>query len=66
MTFCQADDPKCQPIVRRVGEGYLDLGEHAHIAVNDSTVPAVNIVAYFLPPGAPLKNDEPKPSPCHF
>ena len=29
MTFYESDDPTCTPIVRTVGQGYLDLGEHA-------------------------------------
>jgi hypothetical protein len=66
MTFYQSDDPTCSPIVRTAGQGYLDLGEHAHIAVNESKEPAQNIVTYFVPPGAPLKIDQPKPDNCNF
>lgn len=55
MTFYQADDPSCAPIVRTAGQGYLDLGLHPHVAMNHSADSAVNIVTYFAPPGATLK-----------
>jgi Cupin domain len=61
MTFYQADDPTCTPVVRNAGEGFLDLGEHAHIARNEGTLPATNTVVYFAPPGAGLKIDQPAP-----
>lgn len=66
MTFYQADDPTCSPIVRTAGQGYLDLGEHPHVARNESTVPAENLVTYFAPPGAALKIDQPKSEHCPF
>src|SRR5256885_14657201 len=52
MTFYMSDDPTCTGIVRTAGQGYLDLGEHAHIARNETTAPAQNVVTYFAPPGA--------------
>ena len=67
MTFYDSDDPSCAPIVRRAGEGYLDVGEHAHIARNeDPVVPARNVVTYFAPPGAALRIDQPNPGQCPF
>jgi hypothetical protein len=66
ITFYESDDPTCTPIVRTAGQGYLDMGEHAHIARNEGGVPATNIVTYFAPPGAPLKIDEPRPGNCPF
>lgn len=66
MTFYQSDDPTCTPIVRTAGQGYLDLGEHAHIARNETTAEAQNIVTYFAPPGAALKIDQPNPGNCPF
>jgi hypothetical protein len=66
MTFYESDDPDCEPIVRRVGEGYLDTGEHAHIARNETTEPATNVVTYFAPPGAALRIDQPDPGNCSF
>ena len=66
MTFYESDDPTCTPIVKKKGEGYLDLGDHAHIAVNESGAPAQNVVTYFAPPGAVLRNDQPTPGNCPF
>src|SRR5690242_13843884 len=36
ITFYEEDDPTCSPIVRTAGQSYLDLGLHAHMAVNQS------------------------------
>jgi hypothetical protein len=67
MTFYESDDPGCAPTVRRAGDGYLDVGEHAHIARNeDPLVPARNVVTYFVPQGAALRIDQPKPGNCPF
>jgi hypothetical protein len=67
MTFYESDDPRCAPTVRRAGEGYLDVGEHAHIARNeDPLVPARNVVTYFAPQGAALRIDQPDPGNCPF
>jgi hypothetical protein len=66
MTFYESDDPDCQPIVRNAGEGYLDTGEHAHIARNETSAPATNVVTYLVPPGAALRVDEPFPGNCPF
>ncbi len=66
MTFYESDDPTCTPIVRTVGQGYVDVGDHAHIARNESGSPAVNVVTYFAPPGATLRIDKPRPGNCPF
>ena len=66
MTFYMSDDPTCTPMVRTKGQGFLDLGEHAHIARNEGTEDAVNIVTYFAPPGAALRTDQPNPGNCPF
>lgn len=66
MTFYKSDDPTCTPIVRTAGQGYLDVGEHPHIARNESASPAQNVVSYFAPPGATLRIDEPRPGNCSF
>lgn len=69
MTFYQADDPTCSPIVRSAGQGYLDLGAQPHIAVNETADSAVNVVTYFAPPGTPtsgLKIDANSPGNCPF
>lgn len=67
MTFYESDDPTCTPIIRTAGQGYLDKGEHAHIARNETSSPATNLVTYFAPPGAPLRIDvTPAPGNCPF
>lgn len=66
MTFYESDDPTCTPIVRTAGQGYLDKGEHPHIARNESGAPSQNLVTYFAPPGAALKIDAPNPGNCPF
>ena len=66
MTFYKSDDPTCTPIVRTAGQGYLDVGDHPHIARNEAADSAQNIVTYFAPPGATLRIDEPKPGNCSF
>ncbi len=66
MTFYEGDDPHCQPIVRTAGQGYLDTGEHGHMARNETDQPAQNIVVYFAPPGVALRIDVPDPGHCPF
>jgi hypothetical protein len=66
MTFYESDDPTCTGIVRTAGQGFLDVGEHAHIARNETSQPAQNVVTYFAPPGAPLRIDAPQPGTCPF
>ena len=66
ITFYESDDPTCTLIRRSAGESYLDLGDHAHIARNETGAPAQNIVTYFAPPGAALRIDEPRPGNCPF
>ena len=66
MTFYESDDRRCTPIVRTAGQSYLDKGNHAHIARNETDMPAQNLVTYFAPPGAALRIDEPNPGNCPF
>lgn len=66
MTFYEGNDPTCTPIVRKKGEGYLDMGDHARIARNETDLPAQNVVTYFAPPGADLRVDQPRPGNCPF
>jgi quercetin dioxygenase-like cupin family protein len=51
VTFYEADDPNCTPIVVDAGESYLDLGEHAHIGRNETDQPAQDVTVLFGPPG---------------
>jgi hypothetical protein len=66
MRFYESDDPTCTAIVRSAGQGYLDKGEHAHIARNESGASAQTVVTYFAPPGAALRKSEPAPGNCPF
>lgn len=61
MTFYESDDVDCTPIIRAAGQGYLDTGEHAHIARNESGATAENVVVYFAPKGEGLRIDAPDP-----
>jgi hypothetical protein len=42
------------------------MGDHAHIARNESGLPAQNEVTYFAPVGAALRIDQPRPGNCPF
>ncbi len=68
MTFYEGDDSDCQPMVLHAGEGFVDgqTNRHAHIARNETALPARNLVTYFAPPGAALRNDAPNPGNCPF
>jgi hypothetical protein len=66
LTFYEADDPTCTPIVRTAPQAYLDMGDHGHIARNESGAPAQTLVTYFAPPGAALRIDAPAPGNCPF
>ena len=66
MTFYESDDPTCTPIVKTAGQGFLDAGDDAHIARNETALPATNVVTYFAPPGAALRIDAPNPGNCPF
>jgi hypothetical protein len=66
MTFYMSDDPTCTPMVVTAGHGYLDMGDHAHIARNESDAASQNVVTYFAPPGVPLRIDAPNPGNCPF
>lgn len=66
LAFYESDDPTCTPIIKSKGEGYLDAGEHAHIARNESGALAQTVVTYFAPPGTTLRIDQPSPGNCPF
>ena len=66
MTFYESDDPTCTPVVKTKGQGFLDKGDHAHIARNESGAPAQTVVTYLVPQGAALRIDQPRPGNCPF
>ena len=66
MRFYESDDPTCTPTEKTEGQGFLDEGEHAHIARNESGAPAQTVVTYLVPQGAALRIDQPRPGNCPF
>jgi predicted metal-dependent enzyme (double-stranded beta helix superfamily) len=66
MTFYESDDPNCTPTIRSAGQGFLDVGENAHIARNETGSTATNVVTYLAPPGAALRIDQPNRGNCPF
>jgi len=66
MRFYESDDPTCTPVEKTAGQGFLDKGEHAHMARNESGAPAQTVVTYLVPQGATLRHDEPLPGNCPF
>jgi quercetin dioxygenase-like cupin family protein len=70
VTFYEADDPACSPIVVDSGQSYVDLGEHAHIGRNETDQLAQDVTVLFGPPGiAPTDfriDVTPAPGNCPF
>ncbi len=62
MTFYEED---CSARVLSAGQGFLDVGEHAHLARNESGATAITIVTYFIPPNTTtLRLDADRPATC--
>jgi quercetin dioxygenase-like cupin family protein len=58
-------DDHCNRIVRTAGEGFLDVGDDEHFAINETDTTAINVVTYFVPPDqTQLRFDEPMPVTC--
>lgn len=66
ISFYEGDDPTCTATVRTQGQGFLDTGDHPHIARNESGAAAETVVTYLAPPGVPLKKDVASPGNCAF
>lgn len=66
LSFYEANDPSCTPTVKRAGQGFLDVGDHPHLARNETGEPAQTVVTYFAPVGAALRIDQPRPGNCPF
>lgn len=67
VTFYEA--PDCTPITVVAGQGYVDLGEHAHIGRNESeTVTAQDVTVLFGPPDILPDNfrEDVTPAPCQL
>jgi len=66
LRFYEGDDPHCAYEEKSAGQGFLDRGEHPHIARNESGVDAQTIVTYLAPQGAALRSNVPPPGNCPF
>jgi hypothetical protein len=66
LRFYEGDDPHCGYVEKTAPDGFLDLGEHAHIARNETADSAKTVVVYLAPAGAALRRDEPRPGNCAF
>jgi hypothetical protein len=66
LTFYEADDASCRPIVVYAGQGYVDTG-HGHIGRNETGLPAKGVTVAIAPLGAPFRSELPAPQPqCGF
>jgi quercetin dioxygenase-like cupin family protein len=64
MTFY---DLNCNATVVSAGQGFLDAGDDAHLARNESGSQATNVVTYFAPPHTTVfRIDAPQPSTCRM
>jgi quercetin dioxygenase-like cupin family protein len=62
MTFY---DVNCNATVLTAGQGFLDVGDDAHLARNETSSPATTVVTYFAPPHTTIfRIDAPQPSTC--
>jgi hypothetical protein len=66
VTFYEA--PNCTPITVTAGQGYLDLGEHAHIGRNEGTGTAQDVTVLFGPPDILPDSfrEDVSPAPCQL
>jgi hypothetical protein len=66
LTFYEADDPTCTPIVVTAGHGYVDSGR-GHLARNEKGVPALDVSVIMAPVGAAFRSELDAPNPyCGF
>ena len=66
ITAYDSDNPLCTPTVYKLGEGFVDSGDHAHLLRNESGAPAETVAVQFLTKGAPRRVDAPQPNNCGF
>ena len=67
MTFYDADDPTCSPILYETGDSFIDRGGgHVHIARNEGTTDLVLSATYLVPVGAAVRTDAANPGTCPF
>jgi quercetin dioxygenase-like cupin family protein len=66
LTFYDADDPTCQPLVLSAGQGYVDSGR-GHLVRNETGATAVDVSVIMAPVGAPFRTELVAPNPnCGF
>lgn len=66
VTFYEADDPSCTPVVKTAGQVFVESGEHSHLGRNQTGTIATAIATVYAPPGAALRIDEPASGNCSF
>ena len=65
LTFYEADDRSCTPIVVTAPNGYVDTGR-GHIARNESGQPARDISVILAPVNMPFRTELASPGYCPF
>lgn len=66
VTFYEAGDPSCTPVVKTTGQLFVETGDHSHMGRNETGTTATAIAVVFAPPGSALRIDEPAPGNCPF
>lgn len=66
VTAYDSSDPLCSPKVYRVGEGFIDSGDHAHLLKNESGAVAETVAVQFLADGSTRRIDVAAPNNCNF
>lgn len=66
LTFYEANDPTCTPIVHGAGTVVLETSGDVHIARNEGTVNAEFVSTQYLAAGAAGRIDAPVPGNCPF
>ena len=65
LTFYEAGDPTCSPIVVTAGQGYVDTG-HGHIGRNESGAKAKDVSVIVAPVNLPFRTELAPPGNCPF
>ena len=66
LTFYDANDPDCTPVVVSAGGGYVNSGK-GHLVRNESGAPATDVSVIMAPVGAAFRSELDAPNPnCGF
>lgn len=57
-------ESNCRPTAYSASQGFVDPSNRVHIMRNLGSEPAVLYITALLPPGTPLRTDEPAPATC--